>query len=69
MAQKYALPVQWKWYSELMTTYNSLSQDTGMESDVSYHDKDWFQGKNVIFKCHVIYFYLIPQIVQFNVDY
>jgi len=40
MAQKYALPVQWKWYKELMTTHNSLSQDTDMESDVSYHDKD-----------------------------
>ena len=45
MAQKYALPVQWKWYNELMTIHNSLSQDTGMESDVSYHDKDWFQRK------------------------
>jgi hypothetical protein len=45
MAQKYALPVQWKWYNVLMTKRNSLSQDTGMESDVSYGDKDCFQGK------------------------
>lgn len=45
MVQKYALSIQWEWYNELMTTHNSLIQDTGMESDVSYHDKDGFQGK------------------------